>query len=91
MSRIDKLAVLRIGIPGRHAMLVDGFQHHIRPPDDFVIIRQRKRANLSRPMALDTMHLKQTHNLIAIRYRAGHTRFLRTSDQASHRIGARRA
>ena len=54
-SRADKLAVLGVGVPGWHAILLNDFQHHFAPADDFVVVGQRKRSDFAGAMTLDAM------------------------------------
>src|SRR5262249_6028722 len=65
---VDEMAIFRIRVPGRHALLIDNFADHFGPTHDLVVAGERERGNLARPMALHAVVLQDAGDLLGIRY-----------------------
>ena len=63
---VGEFAILRIGIPGRHPLVVDDFPHVLRPGRDFVVIGQSKGSDLAGAMALHASRLHDPGDLVRV-------------------------
>ena len=82
------MAVLGIGVPGRHPLLLDDFADHLGPADDLVIARQRERADLAGPMAPDAAVLQDAGDLFGVgHFAVGLRRDEHAADVAADGLG----
>ena len=53
----------RVGVPRRHAAVVDHFEHRVRPRRDVVIVGQRERRDLTLAVAADAVLLQDRRDV----------------------------
>ena len=64
---VGKMAVLRIGVPRRHAALIDDFGDHFGPGGRVLIAGERERGDVARVMAFDAAFVEEPRDLVGIR------------------------
>ena len=65
---VGELPVARVGVPGRHASLVDHFLNRIGPADNVVVGGKCERGDLTGSVALQAMLLKDGRDVLGVGY-----------------------
>src|SRR5262249_46622498 len=63
---VGELAVLRVGVPGRHALLADHLGDRLRPARRLLVAGQRERRDLAGPVADETVLLEDGGDVPAV-------------------------
>ena len=82
---VGKMAILGVGVPGRHSPLAHDFADRISPADRFVIGRERERADLSRTVALDAAPVENSSDILGESHRSRRRRLVYSADVTAHR------
>ena len=87
-SVVGELAVLRIGVPRRHALVAHDLVDHLRPADRFLVGGQRERGDLAAAVTFDAALLEDAGDLLRVRDLGVGLGLADTADQAADRVRA---
>src|SRR5262249_19339100 len=88
---VGELAVLRVGVPGRHAAVGDHLADRAGPVAGLLVGQQRERADLAGAVGLPAGLLPDARHLLRVGDVALSGRLRQPADAAADRLGARLA
>ena len=86
---VDELAMLRISVPGGHAIVVDHFQDRVGPAGDFVVAGHGERSDFALSMTFQAVGVQDGRHVLAVRHLGIGLRLLHAADKASQGGGGR--